>query len=91
MNFEWDTKKAAGNVKRHGVSFKEAAAVFGDPFAFTFNDPDHSLNERRFITIGFSEEGRLLIVAHADRDDAIRIISARETTRAERKLYEEEN
>jgi uncharacterized DUF497 family protein len=89
MEFEWDTKKAAGNVKRHGVSFKEAATVFGDPSAFTFNDPDHSLNEQRFITIGFSEKGRLLIVAHADRAASVRIISARETTRTERNLYEE--
>jgi uncharacterized DUF497 family protein len=56
MNFEWDMKKAANNVRRRGVSFKEATTVFGDPLAFTFNDPDHSLNERRFITIGFSEK-----------------------------------
>lgn len=91
MNFEWDAKKAAINVRRHHITFKEAATVFGDTLAFTFNDPDHSFGERRFITIGLSLQGKLLIVAHADRGNTIRIISARETTRAERKLYEEES
>jgi uncharacterized DUF497 family protein len=91
MDFAWDAKKAARNLRNHRVSFKEAAAIFDDPLARTFDDPDHSLDEQRFITIGMSEQGKLLIVAHSDRGDAIRIISARETTRGERKLYEEEN
>jgi uncharacterized DUF497 family protein len=91
MDFDWDVKKAARNLKNHRVSFKEAATIFDDPLARTFDDPDHSLDEQRFITIGISEQGKLLIAAHSDRGDAIRIISARETTRGERKLYEEEN
>jgi uncharacterized DUF497 family protein len=91
MNFEWDAKKATRNIKDHGVTFKEAATVFGDPLAFTFGDPDHSFDEQRFVTIGVSERGKLLIVAHADHDDTIRLISARETTHGERKLYEEED
>lgn len=89
MLFEWDDDKATGNIKKHGVSFKEAATVFGDPLAVTYNDPDHSMRESRFITIGLSEQGKLLVVAHADRGDNIRIISARDTTHSERKLYEE--
>lgn len=89
MNFEWDAKKAVKNFEKHGVSFKEAATVFGDPLSFTFNDPDHSIEEYRFITIGISERGRLLILAHTDGEDYIRIISAREVARQERKLYEE--
>jgi uncharacterized DUF497 family protein len=91
MDFDWDVKKAARNLKNHRVSFKEAATIFDDPLARTFDDPDHSLDEQRFITIGISEQGKLLIVAHSDRGDATRIISARETTHGERKLYEEEN
>ncbi|MDT7541006.1 MAG: uncharacterized protein QOE33_910 [Acidobacteriota bacterium] len=90
MDFDWDAKKAARNLKEHRISFKEAATIFGDPLARTFDDPDHSLEEQRFITIGVSGQGTLLIVAHSDRGDTTRIISARETTRGERKLYEEE-
>jgi uncharacterized DUF497 family protein len=91
MEFGWDAKKAASNLKKHRISFKEAATVFGDPLAATYNDPDHSLDESRFITIGRSERGNLLVVAHADRGNLLRIISARGATRAERELYEEEN
>lgn len=90
MKFTWHAKKAARNLKDHHVSFKEAATIFSDPLARTFDDPDHSFGELRFVTIGVSEQGRLLIVSHAERGDVIRIISARETTRGERKLYEEE-
>ncbi|MDE3170595.1 MAG: BrnT family toxin [Acidobacteriota bacterium] len=90
MNFEWDLDKAARNLRKHGISFHEAATVFGDPFAITFHDPGHSINERRFITIGVSNRQRLLILAHADRREAIRIISARKATRGERKYYEED-
>ncbi len=90
MEFEWDPNKAASNVTKHKVSFREAATVFRDPLSMTFDDPDHSNDEERFITIGRSTGGRLLIVAHTDRGDRIRIISARETTRSEREVYEEE-
>ena len=89
MRFEWDPPKAAGNLDKHGVSFEEAATVFRDPLSATAQDPDHSLDEERFITFGVSTSGRLLVVAHADWDDTIRIISARVVTPGERKVYEE--
>jgi uncharacterized DUF497 family protein len=91
MNFEWDPLKAAQNGRKHGVSFHEATTVFGDPLALTYPDPDHSVQEQRFITVGMSNADRLLIVAHADRGESIRIISARKTTQRERKHYEQEN
>jgi uncharacterized DUF497 family protein len=91
VNFEWDPRKAARNRRKHGVSFHEAATVFGDSLAMTYHDPDHSISEQRWITVGLSNVGRLLIVAHADRDENIRIISARKTTPRERKHYEEKN
>ena len=90
MEFEWDDKKAAKNEKKHGVSFHEAATVFGDPMAITFNDPEHSKAEHRFLTFGLSQFNRLLVVAHTDRGDNIRIISARTMTKHERKIYYEE-
>jgi uncharacterized DUF497 family protein len=89
MWFEWDKNKAAQNLVKHGVSFEEALTVFGDPLSDTFNDPDHSIDALRFIIIGRSEKGRILIVAHTDKEDTIRIISAREPTRGERVFYEE--
>ena len=89
MRFEWNALKAAANLRKHGVSFAEAASVFFDPLSATGDDPDHSLDERRFVTFGMSSSGHLLVVAHAQHDDAIRIITARLATRAERKLYEE--
>ena len=88
MEFEWDTDKAAQNLSKHGVSFPEAATVFGDPLALTYHDPDHSDDEDRFLTFGHSSDGRLLAVAHTDRGNYTRIISAREMTRQERKQYE---
>jgi uncharacterized protein len=91
VNFEWDSRKAAQSLRKHGVSFQEAASVFGDPLALTFDDPDHSLTEQRCITVGMSSAGRVLIVAHADRGENIRIVSARKTTRRERRHYEETN
>ena len=91
MNFEWDPRKAAQNRRKHRVSFHEAATVFGDPLALTYHDPDHSVLEQRFITVGISNAGRLLIVAHADVNENVRIISARKTTPRERKHYEEKN
>ncbi len=89
MEFEWDAKKAVANERKHGVSFHEAATVFGDPLAITFSDPDQSQGEFRFITFGSSWFNRLLVVSHADRDERIRIISARRATRRERRIYEE--
>ena len=91
MEFEWDDAKATMNEQKHGVSFSEAMTVFGDPLSLTGYDPDHSDDEDRFITVGLSTVGRLLIVSHTDRDDKIRIISAREANRAERKDYEHGN
>ena len=91
MNFEWDPGKANQNRRKHRVSFHEAATVFGDPFSVTYPDPDHSTSEQRFITVGMSSAGRVLIVAHVDRNEIIRIISARKTTQRERKQYEEKN
>jgi uncharacterized DUF497 family protein len=90
MEFEWDSKKAAGNLSKHGVEFPEAATVFGDPLSVTFPDPDHSDDEERFITIGMSGRNRVLIVSHADRGGKTRIISARKATKRERTAYEEE-
>ena len=89
MQFDWDEEKSLDNLVKHGVSFEEAATIFSDPLSDTFDDPDHSIEERRFITIGMSEIGRMLFVAHTDEVDVIRIISARELTRGERRFYEE--
>jgi uncharacterized protein len=89
MEFDWDPNKAASNLRRHNVSFGEAATVFSDPLSTTVPDPDHSLDEDRSITVGLSHRGRLLIVAHTARSNRIRIISARELTRTERAQYEE--
>ena len=90
MEFEWDPKKAAKNLRKHGVSFNEAATVLGDSLGTTVPDPDHSLAEDRYITVGMSGRRRLVMVAHTERGERIRIISARELTRAEREAYEEE-
>ena len=89
MEFEWDPSKAAENLRKHKVSFNEAATVFGDFLSTTASDPDHSGDEHRYITVGLSDRGRLLIVAHAERREWIRIISARNLTRSERRAYEE--
>ena len=89
MRFEWDPKKAAANLKRHGVSFQEAATVFGDPLAITFQDPDHSEDEERQVTFGLSLQKRLIVVSHTQREDRTRIISARPMGRKERVIYEE--
>lgn len=89
MKFEWDPQKADSNQKKHGVSFQEAASVLGDNLSITYPDPDHSVKENRFITVGMSRLGRVLMVAHTDRRGNIRIISARKTTRQERRYYEE--
>lgn len=88
VQFEWDPKKAKRNVKKHGVSFEEGVTVFYDPLSATFDDPDHSLGELRYITIGLSSRDRLLVVAHAERGEILRIISARPATAYERKRHE---
>ena len=88
MQFEWDEKKAASNLVKHGVSFEDAATVFGDPLSDTAPDPDHSLEEHRFIIIGAAESGKILVVAHTDDGHTVRIISAREATHAEKRSYE---
>lgn len=89
MNFEWDEDKAAANRSKHGVSFEEAKTVFDDRLYVDFYDPDHSDEEDRYIIVGASRRGRLLIVSYTERGDAIRLISAREVTRGEREVYEE--
>jgi uncharacterized protein len=86
---EWDPAKAANNLRKHRVNFREAVTALEDPLSTTYPDPDHSLEERRFVTIGVSAKGRVLVVAHADRRAAVRIISARRATSRERRFYEE--
>ena len=90
MQFEWDPGKDRQNQLKHGVSFDEASTIFGDPLALTIDDPDHSMEENRFLTTGLSNRQRLIIVAHTDRDDRVRLISARAVTEAERHAYQEE-
>ncbi len=89
--FEWNPKKAEANLKKHGVSFAEAESVFIDPLSLTVPDPLHSENENRFIITGFPDKQRQLVVIHTDRDDKIRIISARLATPGEKRKYEQEN
>jgi uncharacterized protein len=89
MEFEWDPRKDAANQRKHSVSFREATTVFGDPLATTFPDSHHSASEPRFLTIGASASGHLIVVAHTEEERTIRIISARAVTRSERKFYEE--
>ncbi|MFQ5341125.1 MAG: BrnT family toxin [Anaerolineae bacterium] len=88
VHFEWDINKATANIAKHGVSFEEAATVFRDPLASIFDDEDHSHEELREIIIGHSDGHRLLLVWFTERDDAIRIVSARKATRRERRDYE---
>ena len=87
--FDWNTEKAQSNVRKHGVSFDEASTVFGDSFAFLIMDPDHSLEEERYLLLGMSIHQKLLVVAFAERSSLTRIISARRANRIERKKYEE--
>jgi uncharacterized DUF497 family protein len=89
VRFEWDPKKTAANLKKHGVTFQEAATVFGDPLAITFDDPDHSEDEERHLTFGLSLQGRLIVVSHTERRDRARIINARLMESEERVIYEE--
>ncbi len=89
MEFEWDESKATANLSKHGVSFDETKTVFDDPLYVDFYDPDHSYGEYRYIILGESWQSRLLLVSYTERGNAIRLISAREVTRMERKVYEE--
>ena len=89
LNFEWDEEKAKTNLKNHRVSFDEATTVFSDPFSITISDPDHSADEQRYIDIGSSDRGRILVVVYTERGTNIRIISCRKATPTERRRYEE--
>jgi len=89
VDYEWDPTKAASNLEKHAVSFEEATTVFNDPFYVDFYDPDHSIEEHRYIVIGISIAGRLLLVSYTERESTIRLISAREVSPAERRVYEE--
>ena len=92
MTFTWDLQKAEDNLKKHRVDFREAATVFDDPLSMTFPDEEHSVGERRFLIIGVSARGRMLVVSHIEvAADTIRIISARSATRHERTFYEKSN
>ncbi len=86
--FEWDAEKGLGNLEKHGVSFEEAESAFADPLSSTIADPEHSVSEERWILLGLSFTGRLVVVAHTERRDTIRLISARLATRSERRQYE---
>jgi uncharacterized DUF497 family protein len=88
FTFEWNEKKAEDNFRKHGVSFDEAKTVFNDPFSITIYDPDHSSDEQRYVDIGLSSKGRLIVVSYSERDKRIRIISSREATRKEQREYE---
>lgn len=91
MEFIWNPGKAAKNLRRHGISFHEAATLFSDPLSTTVYDPDHSVEENRYITVGISQHGRTLMVAHTGQNDHVRIISARQLTPRERRQYEQRN
>ena len=88
MQFEWDPAKGIENASKHGVEFTEAMTTFGDPLEVVIPDPDHSSGERRFLSVGLSSAGGLLVVAYTERQQRIRLISAREATARERKAYE---
>ena len=89
LTFEWDEVKAKENLKKHGVNFEEGKTIFNDSFLFTFPDIVHSVNEERYINIGLSANGRILIVIHTERQEKIRIVSCRKATARERRFYEE--
>jgi hypothetical protein len=89
MRFEWDRRKALANFAKHGVTFEEAVVAFRDLFSLTISDPDHSQGEPRYLLLGQSYEGRLLVVSHTERGETVRIINARRAGRRETRLYEE--
>ena len=90
VDVEWDDKKNLLNQKKHGVSFEEAATVFSDPLELTVSDPEHSISEQRFVSIAQSFRRKLLVVSYTERAGRIRIISARQPTKRERRAYEKE-
>jgi len=90
LRFLWDPRKAVSNERKHGVGFPEATTVFDDPLSVTIADPDHSLEEQRFLLLGQSNRRRVLVVAHSERGESIRIISVRRVNRRERQIYEED-
>ena len=90
MQFEWDEEKAEINLKKHKISFEEAKSVFGDPFAITIDDPDHSKEEQRYLDIGKSANGKLLVVVYTERGKKTRIISCRKATPSERRIYDKQ-
>jgi uncharacterized DUF497 family protein len=89
LEFTWSAEKAASNLRKHGVSFEEAATAFGDPLSLTVGDPEHSHDETRFVLVGQTFGGKLVVVVHSETERGIRIISAREATRKERRDYEQ--
>jgi len=89
MKFEWNPNKAVMNLRKHSISFQEATTVFDDSLSVAFPDPDHSIGESRYVIIGLSGSGQLLVVSHTDRENRTRIISARRASRHERRFYEE--
>jgi uncharacterized protein len=90
LRFEWDPEKAKGNLRKHAVGFQEATSVFFDSLSATFDDPDHGVGEHRFITVGMSSRGRLLVVSHVERGSTLRILGARLASASERKRHEDE-
>jgi len=88
LRFEWDAEKAASNLAKHGVSLEEAVTVFGDPLATTTLDPDHSVDEERWLTTGHTDRGHLIVVSHTNRGAVVRVIGARPATPNERRIYE---
>lgn len=88
IEFEWDDGKAEDNISKHGISFEEGATIFNDPMIATVFDPYHSKREERYISIGISVQGRLLVVVHTEREERIRLISCRKATNTERRIYE---
>jgi uncharacterized protein len=89
LQFEWDSRKARVNKRKHGIVFEEASTIFDDPLSITIHDPAHSVGEDRFITIGTSANSRFIVVVHTERGDTIRIISARNATISEKRQYEQ--
>lgn len=90
LTFEWDEVKATNNLTKHGISFEEAKTIFNDPLSISIPDPDHSADEMRYIDIGMSANGRLLVVVYTERGQNIRLISSRKVTRREQRVYEQD-
>ncbi len=89
LTFQWDEDKAGENFQKHKVTFEEAKTVYDDPLLWSFPDPDHSQREERYVNIGCSAKGKVLVVIHTERGGRIRLISCRKATRSERRAYEE--